>query len=337
MNFHVPVGSKSLQKAAGKHSVFFYLRLLLAVLLLLFLVRMVDFRGTGLALASVKPHLVVAALFAMLFNYCLKSYRWASILWIQRPDISFGQLARFNFVSIFLGNFLPSSFSPDVVRIYYVSQYALDPRAAISSIFADRIIGNFALAILTMIAVFFLNEVGLFPMSSLISYGAYAFLVCAIGAPLALRNQTVMDGVRRVLHRFTGRALFESVQDISDQLRSYANQRAVMAKALVIAFVNLLVAILEFYLIAKGFSTEISMGYFILFIPLVILLSTLPLSLGGLGLMEASVVFFFSRVGMPVDACFAVALVFRALQLICMLPGAAIYVSNGCSIKELAA
>jgi uncharacterized protein (TIRG00374 family) len=298
---------------------------------------MVDFHHMGLTLASVQPHLVVAGLLAMLLNYCLKTYRWASILWVQRPDISLGQLARFNFVSIFLGNFLPTSISSDIVRIYYVSQRTADPRAAISSIFADRIIGTFSVAIATIVAFLVLNATGLFPIGSVVSYGVVALLLLSLGVPLVLQRAAVIDGIRLLLDRFTGRKLFEDVKDMSEHLLLYRNRPAVIAKALAVAFLNLFIAVLEFYLVAKGFSAQISIGYFFLFIPLVIFLSMLPVSIGGIGLVEAGLVFFFSKVGMPIETCIGTALLYRALQLTCLLPGAAIYLFDGFSVRELSA
>jgi glycosyltransferase 2 family protein len=315
----------------------FYLRLGIAIILLVILVSMVDFHRMGLTLASVKPHLIVAGLVCMLVNYCLKTYRWASILWIRRPDIPFGQLARFNFVSIFLGNFLPTSISSDIVRVYYVSRHTTDPRAAVSSIFADRIIGTFALAIVTIVAFLVLKQTNLFPMGSVVSYGIIAFLLLMLALPLSLRNTAVLDGIRWLLDRLVGRKLFESVQDMAEHLRLYGNQAAVVTKVLSISFLNLFIAVLEFYLIAKAFSAQVPIGYFFLFIPLVIFLATLPVSVGGLGLIEAGLVFFFSKVGMPIETCFGTALVYRALQLTCMLPGAAIYLFNGFSVKQLSA
>ena len=136
----------------AKTSAFFYLRLAFGALLLLFLFRLVEFDRLALTLSTVKPQLLVAAFLAMLLNYGVKTYRWASILRFQRPDLSFGQVARFNFVSVFLGNFLPSNLSSDIVRIYYISRHTAAPGVAISSIFADRIIGNFAVALATVAA-----------------------------------------------------------------------------------------------------------------------------------------------------------------------------------------
>jgi glycosyltransferase 2 family protein len=315
----------------------FFLRLGIAILLLVILVSMVDFHRMGLTMASVKPHLIVAALAIMLVNYCLKTYRWASIVWIRRPDIQFVQLARFNFVSIFLGNFLPTSISSDIVRVYYVSRHTADPRAAVSSIFADRIVGTFALALVTTVSFLVLNQTGLFPIGSVVSYGIVAILLLTLGFPLSLRNTAVLDGIRWLLDRLVGRKLFESVQDMAEHLRLYGNQAAVMTKVLSLSFLNLFIAVLEFYLIAKAFSAQVPIGYFFLFIPLVIFLATLPVSVGGMGLIEAGFVFFFSRAGMPVEMCFGTALVYRALQLTCMLPGAAIYLVNGFSVKQLSA
>jgi glycosyltransferase 2 family protein len=320
-----------------KPGITFYLRLGIGVLLLVILVSMIDLHQMGLTLASVKPHLVAAGLLCMLVNYCLKSYRWALILWIRRPDIPFAQLVRFNFVSIFLGNFLPTSISADIVRVYYVSRHTTDPRAAVSSIFADRVIGTFALAIVTIVAFLVLKETDLFPIGSMVSYGIVGFLFLMLALPLALRSTPVLQGIRWLLDRLVGRKLFESVQDMAEHLRSYANQGAVMTKVLALSFLNLLIAVLEFYLIAKAFSAQVPIGYFFLFIPLVIFLATLPVSVGGMGLVEVGLVFFFSKIGMPVEMCLGTALVYRALQLTCMLPGAAIYLFNGFSIKQLSA
>ena len=329
------ISIQSMPKRIGKPGVVFFLRLGIAVFLILVILRMVDFHDMGVTFASVKPHLIVTGLLIMLLNYCLKTYRWALILWIRRPEIPFGQLARFNFVSIFLGSFLPSSVSADIVRVYYVSQHTADPRAAISSIFADRIIGTFSLAIVTTAAFLVLLETELFPIGSILSYGIGALLLLTLALPLTLRNRAVLHSITQLVERFAGRRLFAGVQDMSDHLRSYGSAGAVMIKVLSISFVNLFIAVLEFYLIAKGFSTQVSIGYFLVFIPLVIFLATLPVSVGGMGLVEAGLVFFFSKIGMPLEMCFGTALVYRALQLTCMLPGAAIYLFNGFSIKEL--
>ena len=313
----------------------YLLRIGIAVFLIFIVLSMVDFHRMLVTLTSVKPSLIIAGLLMMLVNYCLKTYRWASILWIRRPDISFVQLVRFNFVSIFLGYFLPTSLSSDIVRIYYVSQHTTDARAAISSIFADRIIGTFSLAIVTIIAFFILRETEVFAISSVLSYGILGFLILTLMLPFLIRSKSLLSVIRWLLDSVSQKRLFATVQDMSEHLRLYQTQQAVMVKALSISFLNLIIAVLEFYIIARAFSAPVSIGYFLLFIPLVILLATLPVSMGGMGLLEGGIVFLFTKVGMPVEMCLSTALLYRALQLTCMLPGAAIYLMNGFSVKAL--
>ena len=316
---------------------FFYLRLTVGAVLLVLLFRLVDFDLLATTLLSVKPHFIFASFLAMLLNYGVKTYRWALILRIPRPDLSFGQVARFNFVSIFLGNFLPTNLSSDFVRIYYISRQTADRGAAISSIFADRIIGNFAVAITTVAAFLTLKQTGIFDMGSLLSYGVVLFLLLSIAVPVLLQHPRVISLVRKVLDRFFPKKLFTMLREMSRHLVLYRNQMAALTQVLALAFLNVMIVVFEFYFIAQGFSAQISIEYFFLFIPLLIYLSMLPVSVGGIGLLEAGLVLFFSRVGMPLETCLSTALSFRVLQLGCALPGAMIYLFGDLSSRELSA
>lgn len=273
----------------------------------------------------------------MLVNYCLKTYRWALLLWVRRPDISFVQLARFNFVSIFLGSLLPSSLSADIVRIYYVSRSTSDPRPAISSLFVDRLIGTFALALVTLVAFLTLLHTDLIPLGMAWSYSIVAALLIMLLIPLTLSNTAVLRAIMRLLEFCTRKQLRTLVQDIFNHFQSYTTAVLVLIKVLSLAIINLVIAALEFYLIAKAFGAEVSLTYFLLFVPLVIFLATLPLSIGGLGLVEGGLLFFFSRVGLSLEVCLATALVYRTLQLTCMIPGAGLYLFNGLAVAGLPA
>jgi glycosyltransferase 2 family protein len=127
------------------------------------------------------------------------------------------------------------------------------------------------------------------------------------------------------------------LQDMSRHLFLYRNQPALISQILALAFLNVIITIFEFYFIAQSFSAQISIGYFFLFIPLLIYLSMLPVSVGGIGLIEAGLVLFFSTVGMPLETCLSTALAFRVLQLGCALPGAMIYLLGDLSSPEVSA
>ena len=172
--------------------VFFYLRLGFGALLLLALFRMLDLAHLAATIASVNPVLVALGLLAMMSNLLVKTYRWGMILRRQIPDVSFGRLAGLNFASLFLGNFLPTSFSHDFVRVYHIARGRGDVRAAVSSIFADRVIGNFSVAVAAIAAfvplILYRHVATAFMANPGLNGLIVGVLLVLLGALLALRG-----------------------------------------------------------------------------------------------------------------------------------------------------
>ena len=318
----------------NKSRAYFFVRLAFGIFLIILLIKIIDFQRLGFVLAKVKLPFIALGFLLVGFNLILKTYRWAFILWSQKHDITFSQLLRFNFMSMFLGHFLPTSISCDIVRFYYLNKYTSDPQNAISSIVMDRIIGIFSIAIVTIIAFIAIQQTNLFKIGPLVSYGIFGCLFLSIGIPLSLQSSALTDWIIRLLRRFNGSKIIKKIQGIFEQFLLYQHKRAVMLKVLLIAFLNLFTAVLEFYVIAGGFSVQISMGYYFLFIPIAIFLSMLPVSVGGIGVLEVSLVYFFSKIGMPVETCVAIALIHRIIVLIGTLPGGIVYVLEGFSGKN---
>jgi len=115
----------------------------------------------------------------------------------------------------------------------------------------------------------------------------------------------------------------------------YQKEYRLMLKVLTISFLNLLIAVFEFYLIARAFSAEPSIGFYLIFVPLAIFLAMLPVSLGGVGILEVAMVFFFSKVGMSAEMCLGIVLVRRALLFLFALPGGMFYILEGFPAKKL--
>jgi glycosyltransferase 2 family protein len=322
-------------RTLNRAKVFFSLRLIFGIFLFIILARFIDLHQMSVILTSAQPQFIAAGFLVIMLNFLLKTYRWASILWIQESDISFGQIVRFNFISMFLANFLPGSISSDFVRFYQISKYTSQVRGAISSILVDRIIGIVSTAIATVIALVVLQQTDLVQMGSLLSYGMFGFLLLSVGVPLALQNSNVIAGTRRLLSRFTGKKLLRRAIDVYEDLLLYRDKPGLILKTLSLATLSLVIAAFEFYTVALGLSSGISIGYYLIFVPLAIFLAMLPISWGGIGVLEASMVFFFSKVGMPVEMCLSIVIVRRALFLLSTIPGGMLYMIEGFPARKL--
>jgi len=93
------------------------------------------------------------------------------------------------------------------------------------------------------------------------------------------------------------------------------------------AFLALLVA---FYAaVAHSIGVAISPWHMAIVVPVSFLVQMLPISVNGLGLREATFSFYFSRLGLPIEAALVVSLLGAGLVMLFSLSGAAVYVTRG--------
>ena len=220
-----------------RHRVFFYLRLIFGLFLLLIVVKFVDFEQLLPILTSPSPYLLAAGLLGIMLGYLLKTYRWASILWIQNPDISFSKLVRFYFMSAFLANFIPTTVSSDIMKIYCTSKYTSDLKGVMSAVFLDRVIGCFSLAIIAMIAFLVVLQTDIVITNTAPFYWILACLLAGIGTLVATQNSVVVNKIGRILQPFRKMALLKLVCDMYEYALIYRTQHTVMVKVLSISLV----------------------------------------------------------------------------------------------------
>jgi uncharacterized protein (TIRG00374 family) len=264
----------------------------------------------------------------------LMAYRWGAILWVRAPDIAFTRLLRFYFLSGFLGNFIP--LSNDVIKIYCSARYTADTKGAFSSVLLDRIIGMISLGIISLIALVALQGgIAIARVGTTTFVCIIAFAILSVGVPLILQTGFMIRTIRRLLSRLRWGPVTK-LQGLYENLLLYQNQRGVVAKVLAVSFANHVISILVYYAIAQSFPEKVAIGYFFLLIPIAYVLAAVPVTVGGMGVLEGSIVFLFSAVGMPLEACLSMVVCQRVMRIAASLPGGAIYILDGMSPARFA-
>ncbi len=98
-------------------------------------------------------------------------------------------------------------------------------------------------------------------------------------------------------------------------------------EAIIISIAAQVVLAIEFYLTAKGMHQNISLVYFIIFSPIVCVVTSLP-SIGGLGFREISWVYFLPLVGVSKEMAGGLSLINSAFTIINGLLGGLLYVTT---------
>jgi hypothetical protein len=87
--------------------------------------------------------------------------------------------------------------------------------------------------------------------------------------------------------------------------------------------------VVQAYFLGRALGISAPIGVYFAFIPLILLVMLLPVTVNGIGTSQAAFVWLFSRVGVPAPQSFALSVLFVALGIVGNLPGALLYARGG--------
>ncbi len=90
-----------------------------------------------------------------------------------------------------------------------------------------------------------------------------------------------------------------------------------------------LVKIFTDYFVARSLGFDIPLLYFFIFIPLITVISAVPLTFAGLGVREDSFAGLFALAGVPAEQAIAVSLASFSLVIVIAVFGAVLYAVHG--------
>jgi uncharacterized protein (TIRG00374 family) len=240
---------------------------------------------------------------------------------VHRPPL--GAILRIFFVSTFVGTFLPSV-GGDLVRAYDLSRHGVRGMEAGASVLMDRFLG--ALSIL-IVAAGSLAVAGPQARQATILPTIGAALACAVGV-VVLVSDRAAQAFGSLLEFLPWRRLREAARRLLTATRRYVDHRGVLANVTIGSIAVQVLRILQAYCIGRALHVPLSLAplsaYFAL-IPLILLITLVPVTVNGLGTSQVAFVWLFGTVGVAEAPAFALSVLFVALGAIGNLPGGLIY------------
>jgi glycosyltransferase 2 family protein len=287
------------------------------VALLWFLFRKVDLAPIAFRLANLRLELAVVAIAILFGQLLLTGGRWYFVGQLVDAGIRLGLATRLILVGQFFNQVLPSSVGGDGVRAWLLSREGISIRRALASVICDRVA---ALLVLTVIVVCSMPIVMLsgdaaipsaWPLTVAIDVsttGGLLFLWLWGGAFSAWLIRLPPLRPLGVLIRDLRRVLFSNV------------------KSLWVVGLSLLVqtmVVTSIYFLALALGVQLR-AIHMLMMPLIMLISSIPVSFAGWGLRESVMVAGLGFAGISTADALAVSVSFGMAQLIIGLPGLAI-------------
>jgi len=282
--------------------------------------RGVDLGAAVNRMSRLSPEAAVLAI-ALLLSHCfVAGWRWRMVMRLFGPMLPLATSIRLFLEGYFFNNALPSTIGGDGVRIWRAARLGLPLRASVSGVLLDRVTGLTGLFILVAAGQPLLYARITDPATRL----AFAAILVAGVAGIAL-----LILARFIPKRLIPMPLHESVDELSEATHAAYLRPAVSLPVLGLSVVVHGLIVLSVYVIAVGLGLEVGLFESLVLVPAVILLSTLPVSVGGWGLREGLMVAALGLADVPADAALTVSVLFGFAQIIAGLPGGALWLMGG--------
>lgn len=307
------------------------LKIIVSIGLLALVFIHVDLKQTWNQLQSLSWQFIGFALLYYTGLQWLSCLRWQIVLRSTQHFVSIRSLLSSYFAGMFLNIFLPS-FGGDAYRVYRVAKATKDSEAAVVSVFVERFTGLAALSALAVAGLpLAFKLIGRWDIFLL-------FFICVgslIGGVLLIVSPGLLIWTEPLLQKLHLSSLAARFAKIQRLLRQFAQHRQALAVSMGLSFLLQLNIVYYHYLIAQQLNIPISYWELLIFIPMVVVVTLLPISLGGLGVKEGLWVYLFSRTGLTARDALLLSLTITLLTWLLSLPGGIVLLFDSAGIKLL--
>ncbi len=272
-----------------------------------------------------NPLVFLLAVFLYILASFLSSLRWKLLI---PQSLKTKKLFSLYMIGSFFNICMPGIVGGDAVKAYYLNnelKVVKDEKSdelphstiAIASVFMDRYVGLFSLMIIGLVALPFALKY--LPDQRLKWFLPVIFVFLVSGSAIFLK------------FRIGGGIKFLST--IYDYFRLYINKKDVLLKAFFYSVIIQIMGIFSVYSLSQGLSINISFLSLFIFIPIISLISTIPVSISGIGVREGVFAFLFGQIGIQSATAVSLSLLWFLSTVFASILGLVEYIRYKKTIK----
>lgn len=249
--------------------------------------------------------------------------RWQILIAAQGDKVPLLFLIKSYLVGTFFNNFLPTRFGGDVVRILDSQRYSHSIIKSTATVLVERLSGILVLLIFVLLAsVARLEMASHFPVIwvSLCLGSGGLLLIILFFLPISQKFVASWPKAGRI------EVIKQKIIEFQKAGHSFRNYPSYLAQALFWAFLLQINVILHYYLIGLSLKISIPLLDYFIFVPIVLLLLTIPVTINGLGLREGAYIEIFGYYLISPATAFTFSLIDVIFMLILGIIGGIIYI-----------
>ena len=257
-------------------------------------------------LSVINYHYVIVVFFISFIQYVLSAYRWMYISSKNGSEMNFFYCLKFYYISSFINNILPGGVVGDIYRAYCAresSHNVINLSKSVQGIVFERLSGQimmFLIFLLSLTFFFLINAKYVAFFYTIIPVISSIFIIYIIAKKIyfnKIRSNEIIVNFKKI---FSGIIFWNHT---------------------IISFFVVLSYIIIYIISAEALGISIDYFTFFVFTPIVLFSMTLPVSIGGWGVREATALLIAFLLGLSASSSISVAIMYGILNLFCSLPG----------------
>ena len=295
----------------------------LGLIIYLAITQFKDFKTIASTLKDISPVLILLSFSTHIYGIWITAFRWQTLLKTQGVRLSVLSLSSSTLIGQFFNNFLPTSIGGDVYRAYDVTKKSNFPMSSsVSVLVVERLSGIIASGAFAAAALFLgFTAIG----GKSIVIPIIIFLAVSIFIFFLILNPNILG-----LHKLAKKVKFlqkilEKLRNVYDTFLSFKSHKWTLVKVIFYSLTLQFAVIINYWLASKSLGIPLNLGVFIFIVPVVSIISMLPISLGGIGVREGFLVFLMVSLGAQNAKAAMCSLLLFAMLLVIGIIGGLIY------------
>lgn len=263
-----------------------------------------------------SPLALAQALLLYVVGAMLSFQRWQVLLKAAGVEARFWRVQKLGFLGLFFSNIIPGMTGGDLVKAIMVARDHPEQKpAAVLSVIVDRAIGLLGLAVVASAALLFQH--GRFPETEL----KLNLILAAIVAGACMVMSRRLRRAIRLDKLLSSLPFAEVLKKLDKAALLYRNAGWQVAYSVVASFAVHGMILWSISRLGGAVGIRIGLLDYFALAPLALIAQSLPLTPGGVGVGEYMFIYFFAPAGVARAAALALAVSYRAIQLVVSLIG----------------
>jgi hypothetical protein len=301
----------------------FLLRLLVTSGLIYYVLTQVDWTKFSALLKTSDKQWLIVAFLCYGSNILFSIIRWQLLLNTAKLEIGWKKNAQLTMIGLFANSFMPGAMGGDLIKAYYANSEAPQKKTMmVITIIMERLLGFASMFVLSMFLIFSRYEILTSEAAS--KYAVY-FYFFILGVVLFLLTVMAYINLDRWIPGYEKWGWKKNIDEAVEAYRFLVTHKMCFWGGLLISGLAHVVLIATFYFIALGLRIDVPVLDFAAVLPLISVVTLIPVTINGIGLREFSFTHFFSVVNIPHEASLILSVSGFLIPLAWSLIGGVVY------------